>query len=319
MSAAVSDPGRPAAGEAPAAVLARKGKSFHFACQFLDAGTAAACARLYAFCRRVDDIADGALSPARAQRRLQRLHRDVAANASSRPWVADFLALCASHGLDRQPALTLIETVMTDCGDVALADEADLLRYAYGVAGTVGLMLNPLLGASDPRARHHAVDLGIAMQLTNIARDVADDAGQGRRYLPGTLVGNLTPAEIAAAPEDIRPRLQSAVHTVLARAEGHYESAEDGIAYLPGRVRPGILVAARVYRAIGARIAARDYATWQGRAVVSRPARLAIAARALADLACSPRYRRPGHVHRPALHQPLHGLPGVNAQPAGLP
>ena len=75
-----------------------------------------------------------------------------------------------------------------------VADEAELLRYCYRAAGTVGLMMCRVLDAPEPAAAAHAVDLGIAMQLTNICRYVADDARMGRRYLPASLVGDVAPA-----------------------------------------------------------------------------------------------------------------------------
>lgn len=302
------------AGAAALAVLARHGRSFHFASRLLDRATARSCARLYAFCRTVDDIADRATVPADAVRHLEAVRQDVARGASDVPWVADFLDLSAQSGIDRQAAIVLIDAVAGDLEPVALADEAALLRYAYGVAGTVGLMMCPLLGARTAIAARHAIDLGIAMQLSNIARDVAEDARAGRRYLPASLVGEVAPATIAAAPEGLQPLLRGAVRAVLARAEQHYESAEDGIAHLAPRARPAILVAARVYRSIGRRIAAADFATWQGRTVVPARAKFAIAGRALWDLARQARYRNPRSEHDPSLHRCLVGLPGANAQ-----
>lgn len=277
------------------AVLAKHGRTFSLASRFLPADTRDDAARLYAFCRGVDDLADEVGDEAG----LRALREELAGGAAPRPLVAVYLDLCARRGLSPRPALDLVDGAISDLGDVDVPDERGLLLYAYRVAGTVGLMMRPLLGADDPRATPHAVDLGIAMQLTNIARDVVEDAGRGRVYLPATW------RREAGIGDDEAPVADGRWHAVVLRtldlADAYYASGEAGLGWIPWRTRLAIAVASRVYRAIGAVIRRRGPAGLARRAVVATPERLWHAAWAvLATLAP----RRP---HDPALHVELAG------------
>lgn len=276
------------------AVLARHGRSFHFARHLLGARHGAPATQLYAACRAIDDIADETPDTALARQRLNALKTALARHDNRDPVAAIFLDLRSVCGLDLSAAQTLVDGAIEDLGHVAITDERELLSYAYKVAGCVGLMMCPVLGVTHPAARPYAADLGVAMQLTNIARDVAEDARMGRRYLParwvdahpeaiaGTVAG--TSARTISGPISgpdaaLRAALRGAVRRLLALADRYYQSGEAGLAYLPPRPRLSILVAARVYHAIGARIAAMDYEPWRARAMVSGPRKTAIAAK----------------------------------------
>ncbi len=295
-----------AAGHPDAAVVLRAhGRSFHFASQLLDAGQAARAARLYAFCRHVDDLADAPAAGADPREALAGLRRQLVAGAATHPVAADFLALRAEAGMPLRPALDLVDGVAGDLGPVAIADEAALVRYAYAVAGTVGLLMCPLLGARDRAALPFAVDLGIAMQLTNIARDVAEDARLGRRYLPGTWVDDAAASDIATASPALAAHLQSAVERLLALADAYYASGEAGLAYLPARPGFAIQVAARVYRGIGGRVRASGQGFLSSRCRVDPLRRVAIATQAVAARALRARGDARLPMHDGRLHAPL--------------
>lgn len=251
------------------AVLARFGQSFRLAGRLLPGSTLADAAELYAFCRGVDDLADECLDPGAARAELLLLRDAVSAGDDDHPMAARFLTLQRRCGLDPSAAITLIETVLTDLDPVRVADEAALLQYAYGAAGTVGVMMCPILDARSAAATTYAIDLGIAMQLTNIARDVAADGKRGRLYLPATwLPAQLDAARLHEAPYAVF----CAVQLLLARADGRYRSAELGYSYLPPRVRPAIRAAARIYEEIGRRILRRGPGYLDaGRCVVPMP------------------------------------------------
>jgi phytoene synthase len=260
--------------------LAGRGSSFALAAMLLPAATAARVARLYAVCRTVDDLADRDASPAAAAR-LARLRAELDGAPPRDP------AAVALHDLARTGAFSLgyardlVRGVERDLEPVRIGEVGDLLVYAYRVAGSVGAMMAPMLGADDERAVAPAVDLGIAMQLTNIARDVLEDAHADRRYLPAAWV-DLSPAAIAAATPAARERVPAALEDLLALADRHYERGAAGFAYLPLRARTTVAVAAELYRAIGTVVRERGGAYWRGRAVVAKPRRWAIAARAVA-------------------------------------
>lgn len=289
-------------------VLARHGRSFHFASRFLSRKHATRAARLYAFCRDVDDLADLG-DPETATRRLTRIERDLAYDGRADPLVADFLDLAEETGLQVSAARELVAGVRSDIGRVEIADVDELLRYSYRVAGTVGLMMCAVLDAHDPRAQPFAIDLGIAMQLTNMARDVMEDARSGRRYLPGVWVDHAPPEEIATGAKRLRAPVCAAVRRLLLLADAYYESGEAGLIHLPRRARLSIRIAARIYRAIGEELERRSFAPWPDRAVVPRARKLLIASGALLEFG---RGSRAPAEHGASLHVALTGLPGAN-------
>jgi phytoene synthase len=178
------------------ATLARQGRSFHWARRLLGATHADRATRLYAFCRRLDDLVDEASSPEEARVALAAADRAIADGRSDDPVVSDGLALMRECGIEPDIVRELIAGMASDAETVRMVDEAELLRYCYRAAGTVGLMMCRVLDAPEPAAAAHAVDLGIAMQLTNLCRDVAADARMGRRYLPASLVGDIAPPDL---------------------------------------------------------------------------------------------------------------------------
>jgi len=166
-------------------------------------------------------------------------------------------------------------------------------------------MMCDVLGVTHPAALPHAVDLGMAMQLTNIARDVAEDAARDRLYLPAEwLPAGYGPADVQRTPA---PAF-AAVARVIARAGRHYRSAERGYRYLPVRVRPAIRTAARLYEAIGSRLLLQGpaYLATGQRCVVPRWQRLALVGWCL--LPCPP-----AAPHDTTLHDPLRGVLGAHA------
>ena len=166
-------------------MLAAHGKSFHWARRFLGPVAARQATLLYAFCRFLDDIADGDLPGGLPRLRaidMALIDGTVGDLPPDMAEVATFLALSQEAAIPRAAARDLIAGLIFDQGTVALENQAALIVYAYQVAGTVGLMMAPILGRRDPRADAFAVDLGIAMQLTNIARDVGEDALERRIY-----------------------------------------------------------------------------------------------------------------------------------------
>jgi len=208
-------------------------------------------------------------------------------------------------------AVELVKGLLSDLDLVRCPDEAALLQYCYRVAGTVGVMMCGVLDVSDPKAFAHAIDLGIAMQLTNICRDIAEDAAANRRYLPASLISDLGPEALIAPALASRPRLRQGVETLLIRADRHYASGEMGLAYLPLRARSGILVASRVYRAIGIKLRAQDSVFWEGRIMVSDRRKVGITVGALMGASGQGFFWRKPLGHDASLHAALLGLPYI--------
>lgn len=229
------------------AVLMTHGRSFRLAGRLLGRRMFRRAASLYAVCREIDDLADEAPDAAVARAALLTLHGEIVAGTAVTALGRRLLDL----QVDRPASLMLVETMLSDLQPVRMADEAALLRYAYGAAGTVGVMMCDVLGVADPAARTRAVELGIAMQLTNIARDVCEDAARDRLYLPRHwLPDGATPDRLLLD----EAATFGAVQRLLELAERHYRSGALGYAALPGRAALAIPVAARLYREIGMQI-----------------------------------------------------------------
>jgi phytoene synthase len=282
----------------PEELLARAGKSFHLAGKFLPSDRRAAATQLYAFCRGLDDLADETGDAAQIEAVATALeNRDT-----SNPLAALYLTL---ENPDPAPAIALTRALRDDTGPTQIPDERALLRYCHGVAGTVGLMMARVLGATAPAAAHHAIDLGIALQLTNIARDTREDADRNRRYLPAAWL-DLPPASIRRAPE----RVHEAVLRCLALAEPYYASGLAGLTYLPPESRRGILIAAKVYREIGEELRRQGPHRTQDRVIVSTTRKALLVVRAFVQ--CSP-WTTPTPPHDANLHRHLDGLVGIHA------
>jgi phytoene synthase len=294
-----------------ATVLRQNGRSFHFASHVLGARHGQLASRLYALCRAIDDLADDTPDAAKADARLAQLSQALRMADPADRIAAMALRLHAETELDIGALQALIEGVRSDLKPVAIADEAELLNYAYAVAGTVGLMMCAVLDVKDPRAAPFAIDLGMAMQLTNIARDVSEDAKLGRRYLPASWVGQIDAAELISPHGATAEATRLAVQRLLALAEIYYESGEAGLCFLPARARLAILIAARVYRGIGGRLAAQQHEPWHKRAVVSGGRKCAIAFKALVAFLLNPRVHHMRQPHEARLHAAIAGKPGA--------
>ena len=252
-------------------------------------------ARLYAICRRLDDLAD-LDGGGDARGRLLALRAQPWSSGSADPLARELATMVADMGLNPAPMQQLLDGLISDLDHQIIGDEPNLIRYAYLVAGTVGLMVCDVLDVDAPVARKAAVNLGIAMQLTNIARDVHEDAVAGRRYLPATW-WDAAPADIAAPSPDMQRNGAAAVLRLLDLADGYYASAQCGFAFLPLSSRIGLAVAARVYRGIGAELRRRHGAFHQGRVYVPRWRKTVLTVAAVGALAIPAKPAIDLHLH----------------------
>jgi phytoene synthase len=291
-------------------VLSRHARSFRWAAIFLHRRQRDDAAVLYAFCRLVDDVVDEASDPAAARRGLACVAEDLERETPRDALIATFKAVAARRGIPLSAARDLIAGAASDLETVRVADDRELLRYCYRVAGTVGLMMCPILGVHDDAAKAHAVDLGIAMQLTNISRDVLEDAGRDRVYLPATRLEAVGESQTALLTRRAdRGRVAMVVCGLLEFAEGYYASADDGMRFIPVRPRLAIYVAGRLYRSIGLRLATRYRGdALHGRTVISPWRKMLWVGRAIGAWLRSLLRRGATAAHPRALHQHLDGL-----------
>jgi len=295
-------------------ILAKKGKSFHWAKKLLSEKHGERATRLYAFCRYLDDLADEAKSPVEAKSILMEIKQSLQSGRTNDHVVADALNLMSDCRIEPQIPQELINGLLTDLDVVELKTVDELLRYCYRVAGTVGLMMSDVLDVKDPAASPFAIDLGIGMQLTNICRDVQEDAQMGRRYIPNEIVGKIPLDDLINPLAGQQERLRNALYFLLNLADDYYESGQNGLPYLPLRARHGILIAAKVYHAIGLKLRSRDYRYWDGRVVIPKVQKVGITFMALGGTVFDSRFWTKPVTHRPELHRALQALPRVDTR-----
>jgi phytoene synthase len=261
-------------------ILREGSKSFHAASRLLPAHARAPAAALYAFCRCADDAVDLSNDPrARIVGLRARLARVYAGTPDPHPIDRTLADVVAAHAIPRAVPEALFEGLAWDAEGRTYETFADVEAYATRVAATVGVMMSLVMGVRDPIALARACDLGIAMQLTNICRDVGEDARNRRLYLPRAWMREegLDPDAFLAAPA-ASPPLRRVVERLLAAAEGYYGRGLLGIAALPSDCRPAIRAAAAIYAEIGRRILRDGIDTVAERAVVPASRKLALVA-----------------------------------------
>ncbi len=269
-------------------------RTFHAASLLLPRAVREPATALYAFCRLADDTIDVDGGDGAALARLDEwLDRIYAGRATATPVDRAFAAMVARHAIPRALPAALLEGLAWDVAGRRYDDLPALRAYAARVAGTVGAMMAMLMGARSRDALARACDLGVAMQLSNIARDVGEDARAGRLYLPQSWLREhgIEPNALLAAPAQCEA-LPLVVQRLVDAAEALYERAADGIALLPPGCRPGINAARVLYGEIGRRTARRGRAALVCRTVVPATRKVALLACAI-PAACLLRQRPP--------------------------
>lgn len=284
-------------------ILASKGKSFHWARRLLKKQQADRATRLYRLCRYIDDLGDEESSSQLSRQNLFEVKIAVDSGHTDNEIVLDGLNLLDECDIDKVILLDLIAGVSSDTHSVRIENQAQLLEYCYQVAGTVGLMMTKVLDTHNRAAYPFAIDLGIAMQLTNICRDIKADALVNRRYIPAKLVKDLEPISLIYPNEQQKGIVTAAVASLLAIAEKYYQSGEKGLSYLPLQARLSILVAARVYREIGIELLKQNCEYWHHRITISTPRKFLITIQSVLFALFTPSFWQYPSKHDSNLHQ----------------
>ena len=245
-------------------------KSFAAASLLLPARVRRPAAALYAFCRMADDAIDETDDPGAVDELRRRLDLAYEGRPFDSPIDRAFARVAAEHEMPRELMNALIEGFAWDAEGRKYATIADLCAYGARVAAAVGAMMTVLMGPRDVDTLARACDLGVAMQLTNIARDVGEDARHGRLYLPGAW---LEDARVDAHSFLRNPvfdeKIGSVVERLLRYASGLYTRADVGIALLPPDCRAAIRAARLIYADLGREITRARFDSVSRRAVVS--------------------------------------------------
>ncbi len=257
------------------AVTAVNSRSFFFASRFLPPDKRRSVRALYAFCRKSDDIVD---KPSSGQHDPEALHDALdswkSRSLNQRSDERDPVALAWSdarrqYGIPLQYAEQLLQGIARDISERRYETFEDVTSYCYGVASTVGLMSMYIIGFSGVEAIPFALKLGVALQLTNILRDVGEDWRAGRLYLPQEDLGRFGLGEADIAAGTVDDRWRAFMRFQIARTRQLYEEAWPGIALLHTDGRLAIGAAAELYRAILSDIEANDYDVFSRRAHIT--------------------------------------------------
>jgi phytoene synthase len=262
---------------AGAEAIAKGSQSFAAAARLFDRPTRESAVMLYAWCRHCDDVIDGQELghsatrdlPGTPAHRLAILEgRTAAVLAGERvdePAFAGLARVVARHAIPPRYPLAHLAGFRMDVEGQRYLGIEDTLDYCYHVAGVVGVMMAHVMGVRDPAILDRACDLGLAFQLTNIARDLVPDAEAGRVYVPADWLEQAGIPQCEIAHRRHRERLALVAARVVDAAEPYYRSARVGIAALPPRAAWAIATAHGVYRQIGLEVKRRGPGAWDRR------------------------------------------------------
>ena len=212
-------------------LLKKHAKSFYWASFFLSKSIFNKCSSLYNFCRTLDDIVDDNKKLELKKENFLKFKKDFIIKDLNNPIIKEMWLIIDSERISKQIVIDLFDGVETDLQEkVEINSKKDLLIYSYRVAGTVGLMMSKILKVDNKEALKGAIDLGIAMQLTNIARDVCEDKARNRQYIKHDF---------------------TSIKETIDESQIFYNNSFKSISSIPLRSRFSVIVARRVYRKIG--------------------------------------------------------------------
>jgi phytoene synthase len=291
------------------AILFNKGKTFYWARFFLTQSSAQSATRLYRFCRFIDDLADEATDKEAVKEKLILIQSELEAGKSDHPVIMDAIHLFKECEIPINIPCELMNGVMSDLSVVSVKTEAEFLAYCYRVAGTVGIMMCKVLKVSNHNALFHAIDLGVAMQITNICRDVYEDALMDRIYLPESMTGYLKPQNVINQHHTDQDVIVKSVSILLKKADTYYASAYLGLAHLPFRSRISILVAAKLYQEIGNQIESNPIKALSIKVYVPKRLKFLISMKVCIKALVDLRFWSYRSAHKPNLHQLIAKFP----------
>ena len=212
-------------------LIKKHAKSFYWASFFLSNNTVDKCSSLYNFCRTLDDIVDSHNDLITKKKIFLKFKKDFEKKNHNNQIIKDMWSVIDNERISKQIVIDLFDGVETDLKEKVVIDsKKDLLVYSYRVAGTVGLMMSKILKVKDKDALKGAIDLGIAMQLTNIARDVCEDKSRNRQYVKHDF---------------------TSIRSIINESQSFYEKSFKSLSNIPLESRFSVIVARRVYRKIG--------------------------------------------------------------------
>ena len=269
-------------------IIYENSKSFYWASKFLPKKILKKVINIYAFCRLQDDLVDEGIKIEDSSE-LEELENII-----------------KSYGVSKNIISNLMEGINSDKNFKRFKDNSELLRYCYKVAGVVGLMMIKALDIKQSEAKYFAIDLGMAMQLTNISRDIMQDYKKNRIYIPENtginkdIISNMT--------SENEKKIKKVVNQIILKSEIYYKSSLNGMRYIPIRSRLAILVSLRIYQGIGIKIIKTEKKFIHENLYVTNIEKTLIVAKALIEFLIFfifPVYKKKHNIY---LHESLEGL-----------
>ena len=269
-------------------IIYENSKSFYWASKFLPKKILKKVINIYAFCRLQDDLVDEGIKIEDSSE-LEELENII-----------------KSYGVSKNIISNLMEGINSDKNFKRFKDNSELLRYCYKVAGVVGLMMIKALDIKQSEAKYFAIDLGMAMQLTNISRDIMQDYKKNRIYIPENTGINKDIISNMTSENEIK--LKKVVNQIILKSEIYYKSSLHGMRYIPIRSRLAILVSLRIYQGIGIKIIKTEKKFIHENLYVTNIEKTLIVAKALIEFLIFfifPVYKKKHNIY---LHESLEGL-----------
>ena len=232
--------------------LKKHGRSFYWASFFLPRKNKQIASELYSICRYFDDLADSSSKNLTEEIKIE--YQKIVSNQSN-----EINKFFTKNNIKIAILGDLIKGLIKDQAEVRIDTENELIEYAYEVAGTVGLMMLPIILTDNPDARKHAIDLGIGMQLTNIARDIYEDAKMNRIYLPKNWIGDISTENLVNREKIDLLKVCRVIEKLIQLSDIFYQNGFSGLKYIPLKTRLAIFISAQVYKGIGEKIKKNQY------------------------------------------------------------
>ena len=288
-------------------VMQKHGKSFYWASWFLDKNTANKLFTVYALCRRLDDLVDTSNENPEAKEEIARVI-SLTNNNQYKEAFEEFKSIDSKLHPRQDIIIEFLKGQLSDLDFRQPNDLGQLLKYCYRVAGVVGLMICDVLDIRDSKLRYFAIDFGIAMQLTNICRDIKEDAQIGRIYLPKNETASLAIGNFRSPSNTDLIIINSSRDKLIKLADEYYQSGICGINQLPKKIKRSFMVASNIYQGIGHKIIKKKCSFNEQRQYLSKFEKLNLTIKTF--LKRSKSVDRP--LHEKKLHASLQNLPDTD-------
>jgi phytoene synthase len=290
-------------------LMRKHGKTFYWASFFLDKSKMQAIYSIYSFCRKVDDMVDEAKTPHIAKKRLL-IFMEAWKKGKSHPVINLLSDIPRENWPNQKLVKNFLNGQISDIKFSSFKSEKSLIIYCYQVAGTVGLMVCDIFGVKDKKMRYFAIDLGIAMQLVNISRDIYEDSLRNRVYLPESFIGKYSAKEIANPNIEVARKIDEARKKIIKLANIYFDSASRAIDHLPKGASLAVKLASALYQQIGYQLMKAQYVHNEKRCYVSNFSKLLITLGIITKYLTS--FKEEMKAHNENLHKFIHNLPDAH-------